>query len=107
MFPTVLNVFPQVPVELAQLVVFCCQSGHFFVALIDLVDPEAMGIFGLVQGFGQIVVAHDFCLSAFVIVDGLRLVFFCECTDGGDILLKVGKLVLGIGDLGFEIRDIL
>jgi hypothetical protein len=34
-----------------------------------------MCVFCLVEGFGEIVVAHDFSLGAFVVVDGFRFVF--------------------------------
>lgn len=69
MLSAVLDILFQGAVQLGQFVIFSCQARHFFVALIDLVYSQPMSVFGLVQNFSQVVVSHDLCLGAFVVVD--------------------------------------
>lgn len=92
MLTAVLDIFAKIRIQNAQLLVFSSKACHLLVALVDLVHSKSKSVFGLVERFGEIVVAHDFRLGGLVIMQGLALELFGETANFSNILLDADQI---------------
>ena len=69
MLAAVLDVVPQIAIQVSQFLVLTAQSRDLLVAFIDLIHSKSKGILRMVHSLGEIVVPHDLSLSPLVVVD--------------------------------------
>lgn len=58
------------------------------------------------QNLSEIVISHDFSLSALLVVNSLALVLLSKSSYFSNVSLEVTEFVLGVGDIGLNLSDI-
>lgn len=75
MFTAKLDIISYGPIDVIKFFILFFEVVDLLIAFINLANSHSVGVLGLVQDFGEIVVSHNLSLSCLMIVQGLRFVF--------------------------------
>lgn len=101
------NVISKIVIDRSEFLVLASDSSDLLGTLINLIDPKAMGILGLIEDLCQVIVSHDFRLRALVVVDRLRFELLRQPCPLSNVLLQVGEIGLRVRYLCLKIGYIL